>query len=118
MDKYGTGIKGEVLAKNFLISKGYHIIDENVSFNNVGELDLIAMDGNVLVFIEVRTRSDCAFSNPLETVTKSKIKKIIATSRLYLNKNKIVCSGYRYDVIGIINENVVHLENAFYAHWR
>ena len=117
MDKYATGIKGEVIAKDFLIKKGYKIIATNVNYPNVGELDIVAMDGKILVFIEVRTRSDDLYGEPFSTMTKAKIKKIIASSRKFLMQNKIFCDGYRYDVIGIFRENIEHLENAFYAYW-
>lgn len=119
MDKYAIGLAGELKACEYLKNKNYVIIDRNVVYKNKGELDIVAVDGNCLVFVEVRTRSDNFFGDPLETVTKSKIKRIVAASRLYLAENgkKKRYDGYRYDVIGILYDNVVHIENAFYAHW-
>lgn len=117
MDKYATGLSGEIAAKAFLENKGYKIIATNVNFPNVGELDIIAKDGQTLVFVEVRTRSDDRFGEPFSSITKSKIKKIVAASRMYLRENKIYCEGYRYDVIGIFHSQIEHLENAFYAYW-
>ena len=118
MDKYATGIKGEISAKKFLVDLGYVIVDENVNFPNVGELDIVAKDGNVLVFVEVRTRADARYGNPLETITKAKINRIVKASRRYLSDKKIICGGYRYDVIGILNDNVTHIKNAFFARWN
>ena len=117
MDKYSTGISGEVEAKNYLLSKKYIILATNVNFPNIGELDIVAMDGKILVFVEVRTRSDDAYGTPFESITKFKIKKIVAASRRFLANNKIRCEGYRYDVIGIFHGKITHIENAFYAHW-
>lgn len=118
MDKYGTGISGEVEAKNYLESIGYRIIDTNVNFPGVGELDIVASDGNTLVFAEVRTRSDNVYGNPLETVTPNKIRKIVAASRRYLMTHKARYGAYRYDVIGILYGKITHIKNAFYASWR
>ena len=118
MDKYASGVKGEEIAKEFLQAKGYAIIAQNIFYPNIGEIDIIAKDGNILVFVEVRTRTDNVFGNPLETITKAKIKKIVNTSRKYLLEHKISCQGYRYDVIGILYDKITHIENAFYARWN
>lgn len=118
MDKYASGVKGEEIAKEFLQAKGYAIVAQNIFYPNIGEIDIIAKDGNILVFVEVRTRTDNFFGNPLETITKAKIKKIVNTSRKYLSEHKISCQGYRYDVIGILYDKITHIENAFYARWN
>ena len=119
MDKYAVGLAGELKACEYLRNKNYVILDRNVVFKNKGELDIVARDGNCLVFVEVRTRSDNFFGDPLETVTKSKIKRIVTASRLYLaeRNNNYRYDGYRYDVIGILRDNIEHIENAFYAKW-
>ncbi|MBR1746642.1 MAG: YraN family protein [Clostridia bacterium] len=117
MDKYGEGIKGEELAKKYLIEKGYEIIAQNVNYPNVGELDIVAMQGGILVFVEVRTRSDNVFGHPFETFTKTKINKVVKASRRFLMDHKIRCSGYRYDAIAVFRGRVEHIESAFFAHW-
>ena len=118
MDKYGYGIQGEELAKKYLESKNFVILDSNVNFPNVGEIDRVAQDGKTLVFVEVRTRADCSYGNPLETLTKSKITKIVKASRMYLReKSAKIYESYRYDVIGIVSSKVTHIANAFYARW-
>lgn len=118
MDQYGTGVSGETAAKDYLESIGYKIVDTNVNFPGVGELDVVATDGNTLVFVEVRTRSDNVFGNPLETVTPAKIRKIVASSRRYLMTHNARYGAYRYDVIGIVHGKITHIKNAFYASWR
>lgn len=118
MDKYAHGVSGEENAKKYLESIGYTIIDSNVNFPGIGELDIVAVDGNVLVFVEVRTRSDNVFGNPLESVTKAKINKIVAASRRYLMKHTERYAGYRYDVIGILGDKITHIQDAFYAYWH
>lgn len=117
MDKYAEGVKGEVSAKEFLVKNGFAILDTNVSFPGVGELDIVAKDGDVLAFIEVRTRSDNAFGHPLETLTKTKISKIVRASGAYLSEHKIKCSSYRYDVVSVFRGKTELLKDAFYAKW-
>ena len=117
MDKYAEGVNGEVAAKEYLESKGYEIIDTNVNFPNVGELDIVAKYGNTLVFVEVRTRSDNVFGHPFETFTKAKINKVIKASRRFLSTHKIPCEKYRYDAIAVFRGNIEHIEDAFMAHW-
>lgn len=117
MDKYGVGVKGEVAAKEYLINLGYRILDCNVNFPRVGELDIVALDGRTLVFVEVRTREDNAFGHPFETFTKSKIAKVVKASRLYLTENEVKCENYRYDAIAVFRGNVEHIKDAFYAKW-
>lgn len=117
MDKYAEGIKGEELAKRYLENKGYKIVASNVNYPGIGELDIVALHGNVLVFIEVRTRSDNAFGHPFETFTKSKISKVVKASQMFLGENKIVCGGYRYDAIAVFRGEVEHIEDAFFAKW-
>ena len=118
MDKYALGDKGEVLAQNFLREKGYVIIDVNVNYPKVGEIDIVAKDGGTLVFIEVRARSDRRFGHPLETITPAKIKRVVAASRRYLSEHRIPATGYRYDVVAILSDIPELYKNAFYARWH
>ena len=117
MDKYAEGVKGEEIAKEYLVKQGYKIIAQNVSYPNIGELDIVAMDGKTLVFIEVRTRSDNVFGHPFETFTKSKINKVVKASRRFLYYNKIYAEEYRYDAIAVFRGEVEHIKSAFFAKW-
>lgn len=73
---------GEDLASKFLRDKGYILIERN--FRSIyGEIDIVAQDGDVLVFIEVKTRTDNQFGSALEAITPWKIKKIIRTAQYY-----------------------------------
>lgn len=117
MDRYGLGVQGEQLALEYLVSKNYKIVARNISYPNVGEIDIIAMDGQTMVFVEVRTRSDNSFGNPLETLTKAKLNKIVKASRRYILEYKPSVSCFRYDVIAVLRDTCQHIENAFYAKW-
>lgn len=117
MDRYGLGVQGEQLANEYLESINYTIIARNISYPNVGEIDIIAMDGQTLVFVEVRTRADNSYGNPLETLTKAKLGKIVKASRRYIFECKPKAESFRYDVIAIMNDKPEHIINAFYAKW-
>ena len=68
------GKKGEILAKDFLIAKNYTILFMNWRYKH-SEIDIIAQDGKMIVFVEVKSRKNNQYGNPEEFVTKHKIKK-------------------------------------------
>lgn len=118
MDKYALGVKGEYRAKLYLEEKGYKIITTNVNYCGIGELDIVAMDGRTLVFVEVRTRSDNCYGHPLETFTKAKQQKVVRAAKRYIWENKPSADGFRFDAIAILNDEITHVEDAFYAKWK
>ena len=75
MNRKTTGMSGEKLAADFLTKQGYTIIETNCRYKE-GEVDIIAMDSEFLVFIEVRTKNSRAFGSPEESVTKRKKEHI------------------------------------------
>ncbi|MDK2822135.1 MAG: putative endonuclease [Clostridia bacterium] len=95
------GKQGEQLALRKIKSLGYKILEQNFRCK-IGEIDLIAMDKNTLVFIEVRSKSTDKFGLPQETVNCQKQKKIRDVARYYLVKNKLTTENCRFDVIGIV----------------
>ncbi len=113
MNKREVGSQKENLAISYLKNKGYKIIKQNF-YTKFGEIDVIAKDGNTLVFIEVRSRSYDNLGLPEESINKAKQKKIIKTAKIFLNSFNIDYNEIRFDVIAILNENINHIENAFY----
>jgi len=112
------GSEGENLAEKFLKSKGYQIIKRNFRFGR-GEIDIIAKDGDCLVFVEVKTRKSLEFGEPEYAITKSKVRQLKKLAEAYFYVNKIEEQYCRFDVICIIrdvqgNYSIKHLENAFY----
>ena len=71
-----VGREGEALAANFLQQKGYEIVDRNWRYGPK-EIDIVARDGDTMVFVEVKTRSTLAFELPQEAVTKKKMKNLV-----------------------------------------
>lgn len=95
------GKYGEELAKNFLIKKGYEIIEMNYRFSRIAEIDIIAKKSNVLHFIEVKTRTQNFYGQPLEAITPSKLKQIYSCAVQYLSKTNKKYKNYQIDAIGI-----------------
>ncbi|WP_141553398.1 YraN family protein [Peptoniphilus sp. oral taxon 386] len=114
MNNRNLGAIGESIATKFLEDKGYKILDKN--YRALGtEIDIVALDGDILVFIEVKSRSSKKFGNAFEAVNGFKIQNIIRTSMSYIVSKQLDSFQVRYDVVEYyINENYInHIENAF-----
>ena len=113
MNNISTGKKGEDLAAEYLIKKGYKILERNKHFSKFCEIDIIALDKNTLVFCEVKTRKTTICGSPLEAITKSKYQNIKKGIFLYLQENSNY-KRFRVDAISIVLEpklEIVHLKN-------
>ena len=80
-----TGIAAEELAAHYLAERGLAIVGRNYRCR-LGEIDLIARDGDMLVFVEVRLRSSARFGGALASITAIKQRKLIAAAGLYLSR--------------------------------
>ncbi len=97
------GKKGENLAVSFLEKQGFKIIEKNWRFSRIGEIDIIAVDKNTLVFVEVKARSSNLFGNPLESINEKKFNTMQKLAEIYLNQNfDKNYDGCRFDLIGIL----------------
>lgn len=94
------GKEGEAIAVQYLIEHSYQVIDRNYR-SQQGEVDIIARDGNFIVFVEVKTYSIGSFGTPLGAVRKAKKESIIHAARTYLLKNNIKDINCRFDVLAI-----------------
>jgi putative endonuclease len=100
MKRKETGNLGEKLARDFLIQKGYRILESNYRCS-FGEIDIIASQGNCLVFVEVRTRSSLSFGTPEESITSRKKLHFVRTAEHYLQNHKIRNSSWRIDMVAV-----------------
>ncbi len=98
-----SGDAGERIARRFLEKKGYSIVDEHVRTRN-GEIDLIALDGNELVFIEVKMRTNGVFGSAEDAITDQKLARLQQAIDAYLLLYP-ESQPYRLDCICIIIEN-------------
>ena len=106
-----TGSLGEIRAEQFLTEKGYEILARNVVLPG-SEIDLIARDGGVIVFIEVKTRSG-SFAPGRAAVTPAKQKRICKGAVYYMMRNGLMNRQARFDVIEIQEARVTHIVSAF-----
>ena len=118
MDKKELGYFGEKVVAYYLERKGYRILKRNFCIRG-GEIDIIAQKGDIIAFVEVKTRAPEPLVNGLEAVTKTKKKLIIKTSEEYSYKYPHDWQP-RFDVVGVTvdNRKVVgfnYVENAFDA---
>jgi putative endonuclease len=118
--KQALGREGERLAELFLKQKGYQLVQRNYRCRG-GEVDLIVLDRRIVVFVEVKTRTDHEFGNPLEGVAPRKQRRMILAAQLFLHEKKLHERDARFDVVGISwpgsKPVVEHIENAFVIAW-
>jgi putative endonuclease len=94
------GRYGEMLACEFLARRGYKIIDKNFRTRG-GEIDIIAREGAVLIFVEVKTRTNNKFGEPEEAIDFYKQNKLAKTAEYYLAYRDAPETDYRIDSIAI-----------------
>ena len=109
---FTKGVKGEVLATDYLKNQKYKILKKNFK-SYVGEIDIIAFKDKTICFIEVKYRETLAFGYPREAVTKEKQQKIKRTAEYYLMKNNIEDVNIRFDVVEIVGDKITFIESAF-----
>jgi putative endonuclease len=113
-----TGLWGEREAEQFLAARGYRILSRRFRVTLRDEVDLVARDGEVLVFVEVKTRKTESYGRPLSAVDRKKRHVMSRAAVRYLHRlGKPV--NFRFDVVEVIgsreggNPLIRHIENAF-----
>jgi len=111
------GIKGEQIATDFLLNKGYIIIHRNWRSGRK-ELDIIAQQGDTLVIVEIKTRTSLEFGFPEEAVNKKKQLFLKTATAAFIAENPQYIH-IRFDIIsvlmdGMMIKEIVHFEEAFY----
>lgn len=111
-NKRQKGAAYEQIAAAHLISKGYEILEFNYRCK-MGEIDIIARDGEHLVFVEVKYRANSQKGNPLEAISMAKQKTISKCALHYMMMNHLSDVPVRFDVVGILGDKKEHIKNAF-----
>jgi len=112
-----TGIQGESMAAEYLENNGYAILERNAR-TPYGEIDLVAQQASVTVFVEVKTRRSTRYGNPEESVTPIKRVHLLSAIQSYLQSHPELDGDWRVDVIAIQLNNsaagsdLTHFENA------
>lgn len=94
------GAFGEAYARGYLARRGYRIIESNVRLP-IGEIDIVASDGDTLVFVEVRTRRSRRLGTPEESVTRRKAQRLLALAQQYLQRHGGPDQTWRIDVVAV-----------------
>ncbi|ROI07892.1 YraN family protein [Chryseobacterium sp. H3056] len=110
------GTLAEELAADFLVEKGYKILQKNFRYQRA-EIDIIAEFQNQIIVVEVKARGTDIFMVPEEAVTKTKIKLLVLAADQYLKQHNIR-QEVRFDIITVLPDNsgkleIKHLEDAF-----
>ncbi len=100
MKRSETGALGEKIARDFLKKKGYRIHETNFRCRE-GEIDIIAVKKDCLVFIEVRTKTSSSFGSPEESITLAKKEKLVASALNYIENHKNLPTSWRIDFVAV-----------------
>lgn len=111
------GAYGEDIACDYLARNGYKVLERNFACR-AGEVDIVAMHGDIVVFVEVKTRSSEKFGLPSEAVSAAKQNRIVKTALYYMQSRRLLEHMCRFDVIeistGVDNKPLVNLiQDAF-----
>jgi len=114
------GQRGEDAAARFLRRLGYKIVARQ-SRLRIGELDIVAVDGRTVVFVEVRTRTDQQHGHPAETVDREKQRRLTRMALAYLKGHGLLNHAARFDVVAVTwaadakQPQIEHFRDAFPA---
>ena len=114
MNRRMLGEAGERTARDYLVSRGAHILEMNYRRPS-GEIDIIARMKKTILFVEVKRRSSQRFGRPAEAVNAAKQAHIVRTAMLYLQEKHLEDAPVRFDIIEILPGEIRHIENAFDA---
>jgi putative endonuclease len=95
-----TGKNGEELAAEYLVEAGYKIVERNYRCA-FGEIDIVAEEGQTLVFVEVKSRRSEAYGSPQMAVSRGKQKKISQVALHYLQERRLNHRSARFDVVAV-----------------
>lgn len=111
------GAQGEQAAERFLRRKGYRIVTRNYLCRS-GEIDLVALDGSMIVFVEVKTRASRDHEDPESAVTPGKQQRVVRAAQMFLRQTRSIGRACRFDIVAITGLpggklEIEHFINAF-----
>ncbi len=116
--KKSLGDRGEEAAARFLKRQGFHILARSLD-SPLGELDIVAVDGRTVVFVEVKTRRSDDAGRPSEAIDQRKEQRMTQAALAYLKSNRLLNYAARFDVVAITwpddtqRPTIEHFRNAF-----
>lgn len=114
------GRRGEARAEQFLRKEGYRIVARNVTNpdgRRLGEIDIVAFDGDCLVFVEVKARTSTEIPLAL-AIRKEKLHRLAKIGEWYLRRMKLFGTQYRFDMVGVLKvpgqePKITHIKDIF-----
>ena len=116
-ERQKRGLAGEEQAIRYLLSRGWSLVAHRFRMGHT-EIDLIVRRGQLVAFVEVKTRRGGAFGTPFEAVTGAKRREIVKAARAWVDRHGRPSDIYRFDCIGVADGKLDHLEDAFRPGWR
>ena len=110
--KIQRGASAESAAVQLLVDAGYRIVERNFRCK-AGELDIVARDGDVLVFVEVRSRSDDAHGSAFDMIRRDKQRRVVRVARCYLEAVAPQFEECRFDIVAITDGEAILIKDAF-----
>jgi putative endonuclease len=114
MSNLEKGRLGEERTERYLIDREYRILERNFRFQH-REVDIIALKGDTLVFVEVKARGHHGLARGFESITERQKKNIISVARYYVEKKGFQDYNVRFDVASIDGRDFDYIEGAFGA---
>lgn len=112
---YRLGLRGEDLAADYLVQQGYRVLERRVRVQGI-EIDIVARKDDVLVFVEVKTRTSEALEAPEAAVDVKKQRRMIAAADAYVRQKDFLLE-VRFDILSVVangeREEIRHIEGAF-----
>lgn len=112
-----VGADGEAFAERYLAGRGMQVLDRNWRCSS-GEIDLVLLDGDVVVVCEVKTRRSTAFGEPIEAITRAKLGRLRRLAGRWLAEHEVGSRGVRLDIVALHRDPVdgtyavTHVEGA------
>jgi putative endonuclease len=106
------GRRGERIACRFIMRQGFDVLARRYRGRS-GELDIVAFEGETLVFLEVKTRSSRDFGEPWEFVDWQKQQKLMRTAEEFIANHNLVQYPYRFDIVSVMGKEATLFRNAF-----
>lgn len=101
--KDAVGQRGEVLAARYLEESGLRVIDRNWRCSD-GEIDIVALDGVVLVVVEVKSRSSLDYGHPFEAITEPKLQRLQRLSAAWRRSHGLRFRQHRIDAVSVLQQ--------------
>ena len=116
-ERHKRGLAGEEHAIHYLLSRGWSLVAHRFRAGRI-EIDLIVRRGDLVAFVEVKTRRGDAFGSPFVAVTGAKRRELVKAARVWVDRYGRPSDVYRFDCIGLVDGKLDHLEDAFRPGWR